>query len=153
MRLAIILIICLFVVSCTTTPDVSHNSEHKKYVTTLADMHKIEVGDGETVYQAEGKNIDMETISFVITETKPGGGPPLHIHPTEEAHVVLSGTVKYIIDDSVFTVSAPYIVNIPPNTPHTFMNVGDTVLNLIGVFGQDNYGPYQPIAENPLFEQ
>lgn len=108
------------------------------------------VGDGETVYQAEGKNHGINSMSFVITETAPGGGPPLHVHPTEEAHVVLSGTVTYFIDDSIFTVTAPYIVNIPPNTPHTFINSGDTVLNLVGVFGQDNYGPYKPIGKNPL---
>ena len=120
------------------------------YVTTLADMHKIDVGNGETVYQAEGRNHSMETMSFVITETQAGGGPPLHVHPVEEAHVVLSGTVTYFIDDSVFTVTAPYIVRIPPNAKHTFLNSGDTVLNLIGVFGQDNFGPYQPIGENPL---
>ncbi len=119
-------------------------------VARLDDMHYRDVGNGEAVYQMEGKNHDMNDLSFVITETAIGGGPPLHIHPTEEAHVVLSGTVKYIIGDSVFTVTAPYIVKIPPNTEHTFMNVGDTVLNLVGVFGHDNFGPYQPIAKNPL---
>lgn len=123
------------------------------YVTSLADMKKIVVGDGETVYQAEGKNHGINSMSFVITETAPGGGPPLHVHPTEEAHVVLSGTVTYFIDDSIFTVTAPYIVNIPPNTPHTFINSGDTVLNLVGVFGQDNYGPYKPIGKNPLIKE
>lgn len=154
MRMYIFPALCVLLLGCNNdSATTTKNRSAERYVTTLADMHKIEVGNGETVYQAEGKNIDMETMSFVITETQPGGGPPLHIHPTEEAHVVLSGTVKYFIADSVFTVTAPYIVNIPPNTPHTFMNVGDTVLNLVGVFGQDNYGPYQPIAENPLFEQ
>lgn len=113
-------------------------------------MKKIEVGNGETVYQAEGKNHGMSSMSFVITETQPGGGPPLHTHPVEEAHVVLSGRVKYTINDSVFTVQAPYIVRIPPDAPHTFMNVGDTILNLVGVFGQDNFGPYKPIGDNPL---
>ncbi len=153
MRLFPLLLLCLLGLSCNNETKMTPAKSNERYVTALADMHKIVVGDGETVYQAEGKNIDMETMSFVITETQPGGGPPLHIHPTEEAHVVLSGTVKYFIADSVFTVTAPYIVNIPPNTPHTFMNAGDTVLNLIGVFGQDNYGPYQPIGDNPLMGQ
>lgn len=119
-------------------------------VIPLTAMKKVDVGNGETVYQAEGKYHDMKTMSFVITETQPGGGPPLHTHPVEEAHVVLSGRVKYIIGDTVFTVDAPYIVKIPPNARHTFKNMGDTVLNLIGVFGQDNFGPYTPIGKNPL---
>jgi quercetin dioxygenase-like cupin family protein len=114
--------------------------KHAPYVIKMANMRKIDVGNGETVYQAEGKNYGVQNTSFVITETQPGGGPPLHTHPTEEAHVVLSGTVTYFIGDSIFTVSAPFIVNIPPNTPHTFINAGDSVLNLVGVFGQDNFG-------------
>jgi mannose-6-phosphate isomerase-like protein (cupin superfamily) len=136
----------LFTAGCTNSRD----DQRKDYATQLADMHKIDVGNGETVYQAEGKNYNFENLSFVITETKPGGGPPLHTHPIEEAHIVLSGTVTYFIDDSVFTVSAPYMVRIPANSRHTFINAGDTVLNLVGVFGQDNFGPYKPVGKNPL---
>ena len=130
----------------------SSADEQKKvgYVTRLADMRRIDVGGGETVYQAEGRNHGMKGLSFVLTETQPGGGPPLHIHPVEEAHVVLKGRVTYTISDSIFTVTAPYIVRIPPNAPHTFINAGDSVLNLVGVFGHDSYGPYKPIGENPL---
>lgn len=145
---ALVILACL---SCNQTEKKAQPTQG--YVTSLADMKKIVVGDGETVYQAEGKNHGINSMSFVITETAPGGGPPLHVHPTEEAHVVLSGTVTYFIDDSIFTVTAPYIVNIPSNTPHTFMNSGDTVLNLVGVFGQDNYGPYKPIGKNPLIKE
>src|SRR5688572_28587737 len=94
--------------ACNETNKTGTTSASKNYVTTIAEMHKIVVGNGEAVYQAEGKNHDMQTMSFVITETKPGGGPPLHVHPVEEAHVVLSGTVKYIIGDTVFTVTAPF---------------------------------------------
>ena len=120
------------------------------YITQLADMRRIDVGGGETVYQAEGRDHGMQDLSFVITETQPGGGPPLHTHPVEEAHVVLKGTVTYTISDSVFTVAGPYIVRIPPHAPHTFINAGDSLLNLIGVFGQDNYGSYKPIGKKPL---
>lgn len=119
---------------------------------TLSEMRRVDAGNGEVVYQAEGKNHGMTSMSFVITETQIGGGPPLHTHPTEEAHVVLTGKVTYYIEDSVFTVSAPFLVRIPPNTPHTFINAGDTVLQLVGVFGQDNFGPYQPIGKNPLIK-
>jgi quercetin dioxygenase-like cupin family protein len=139
----------LIAAGCTEQSGMPGNDGH---VITLADMKRIDVGDGETVYQAEGKDHGMETMSFVITETQPGGGPPLHTHPTEEAHVVLTGKVTYYIADSVFTVTAPYIVRIPPNTEHTFVNSGDTVLHLIGVFGQDDFGPYKPTGKNPLIK-
>ena len=148
MRTYAVLVLALVMMGCEETP--KPQQADGDYVITQDKMKKIVVGGGETVYQAEGKNHGMSTMSFVITETERGGGPPLHVHPVEEAHVVLSGRVKYTINDSVFTVDAPFIVRIPANAPHTFMNVGDTVLNLIGVFGQDNFGPYEPIGDNPL---
>ena len=147
------LVFILYVCSCTAPAGNEQYNNAHGIVITQNDMHKVDAGNGEVVYQAEGKNHGMKTTSFVITETAPGGGPPLHVHPTEEAHVVLNGMVTYYIGDSVFTVSAPYIVNIPPNTPHTFINSGDTTLNLIGVFGQDNFGPYKPIGDNPLIRK
>lgn len=143
----------VLLISCddsATSDNVSQSKLNTAYAIELKDMHRIDVGDGEVVYQAEGKNHGMKDMSFVITETKPGGGPPLHYHPTEEAHIVLNGTVTYYIDDSIFTVSAPYIVNIPAGAKHTFINSGDTTLNLIGAFGHDNFGPYKPIGKNPL---
>lgn len=152
MKNIILPIMLLTLVSCEEASQQQKHNMADPYAIELKDMRRIDVGDGEVVYQAEGKNYGMNDMSFVITETQPGGGPPLHIHPTEEAHVVLSGTVTYFIADSIFTVTAPYIVNIPPNTPHTFMNSGDTVLNLIGAFGHDNFGPYKPIGKNPLMK-
>lgn len=148
-----ILLLFVLLAACGQEQNNANTISDKRTVATLKDMRYIDVGGGEAVYQMEGKNFEMNDMSFVITETKVGGGPPLHIHPTEEAHIVLSGKVKYIVGDSIFTVEAPYIVKIPPNTKHTFMNVGDTTLNLIGAFGHDNFGPYRPLAENPLFEK
>lgn len=138
-------------IACGDRQEKTEKSEKTPgYVITTADMHKVDVGGGEVVYQAEGKNHGMQDVSVVITETQPGGGPPLHYHPTEEAHVVLNGKVTYFIDDSIFTVTAPYIVNIPAGARHTFINSGDSVLNLIGVFGHDSFGPYKPVGKNPL---
>lgn len=148
MKTYAVIALAVFMMGCEATQ--APKQAHSDYVISQDKMKKIVVGGGETVYQAEGKNHGMNSMSFVITETERGGGPPMHVHPVEEAHVVLSGKVKYTINDSVFTVDAPFIVKIPANAPHTFMNVGDTILNLIGVFGQENFGPYQPISDNPL---
>lgn len=153
MKNIIVVLFLLALVGCEEQTQEGSPSDGSSYTIELKDMKRIDVGDGEVVYQAEGKHHGMNDMSFVITETKVGGGPPLHVHPTEEAHVVLNGTVTYFIADSIFTVTAPYIVNIPPNTPHTFINSGDTVLNLIGAFGHDNYGPYKPIGKNPLIKE
>lgn len=150
MKIYAILVLTL-ICSCGHKP-ATRDTGSAFHLTRLDEMHRIDVGDGEVVYQAEGRDHHMRSMSFVITETQKGGGPPLHVHPVEEAHVVLSGRVTYFIADSIFTVTAPFIISIPAHTPHTFINAGDSVLHLVGVFGQDQFGPYKPIGRNPLIK-
>src|SRR5258705_9822513 len=50
---------------------------------------------GEFTHRLNGDEYGFESLSFIITETHPGGGPGLHVHDTEEAHVLLEGTTEY----------------------------------------------------------
>ena len=119
------------------------------YVVKLSEMTAIEAGKGERIHLLNGHEHGFESLSFILTETAPGGGPPLHTHESEEAHVLTSGTMSYIIGDQSFVVSAPYILRVPANTPHTFINAGTTPLHLTAVFGSANY-TFKPLAPNPL---
>lgn len=65
--------------------------------------------------------------------------------------MLTSGTMSYVIGDETFTVSAPYILRVPANTPHTFINAGTTPLSLTAVFGSADY-TFKPLAANPLQE-
>lgn len=89
---------------------------------------------GEFTHRLIGDQYGFEALSFFITETHPGGGPGLHVHDTEEAHVLLEGSVQYQIGDKTFTVQGPYVAKVPAGVPHTFMNVGAKPFNLIAVF-------------------
>ena len=93
---------------------------------------------GEYTYRLTGDQYGFEALSFIITETHPGGGPGLHVHDTEEAHVLLEGRVEYKIGDKTFTVDGPYVARVPAVFPHTFFNVGTTPLKLISVFASKN---------------
>ena len=119
------------------------------YVVRLSAMTAIEAGKGEKIHLLHGRQHGFESLSFILTETAPGGGPPLHTHESEEAHVLTAGTMTYVIGDETFTVSAPYILRVPANTPHTFINAGATPLSLTAVFGSADY-TFRPIAANPL---
>jgi len=127
-----------------TTPGISGD-----YVVRLEEMTAIEAGKGEKIHLLRGGEHGFESLSFILTETAPGGGPPLRTHESEEAHVLTSGTMSYVIGDRTFVVSAPYILRVPENTPHTFINAGTTPLALTAVFGSANY-TFKPIAPNPL---
>lgn len=104
---------------------------------------------GEFGYFMLGAEYGFESLSVIVTETQPQGGPPLHTHSVEEAHILLSGEVAYVIGDKTFRAAGPYIAKIPAGTPHTFANVGQQPLNLIGVLPSSS-PDYAELGPNPL---
>ena len=119
------------------------------YVFKLNQMGSFYDVPGEFGHFLGGKEYGFESLSFIITETHPAGGPPLHTHASEEAHVVLDGKVSYMIGDQKFTVEGPYIAKVPAGVPHTFMNAGNQPFRLIAVF-PTNQPTYEEVGPNPL---
>lgn len=89
---------------------------------------------GEFTHRLEGDQYGFETLSFIISETHPGGGPGLHVHDTEEAHVLLKGSAQYRIGEKTLIVQAPYVAKVPAGVAHTFINIGTEPFELIAVF-------------------
>lgn len=55
----------------------------------------------------------------------PGGGPPTHLHQMEiEFAYVVSGQFKFKVGDRVVSVPVGTFIFVPPNTVHTFKNIG-----------------------------
>jgi mannose-6-phosphate isomerase-like protein (cupin superfamily) len=127
-------------------PDLSSYVIHFKQMGTFYDVF------GEYGYVLEGGNHGFESLSFILTETHPGGGPPLHRHGCEEAHVLLEESARYIIGQRTFTAQAPYVVRIPASVPHTFMNTGDKVFRLIAVLPGQKIS-YVELGPNPLLKK
>jgi quercetin dioxygenase-like cupin family protein len=94
----------------------------------------INPGPGEFVHVMEGRRNGYQNLTVGITYTAPGGAPPMHTHAGEEAHVLLEGEILYALGDELFTIEGPYIVNIPPMVPHSFVNIGDTLAELVVIF-------------------
>ena len=106
----------------------------KDYAAKIEDLPVINPGPGEYVHVMEGYKNGYQNLVIGITETFPGGAPPMHTHEGEESHVLLEGDILYALGDTIFTISAPYIVNIPPMVPHAFKNIGDKTANLVVIF-------------------
>jgi hypothetical protein len=68
---------------------------------------------GEAGYLMSGRDYGFDGLSFVLTETHPNGGPPLHTHLVEEAHVILSGRMQYVVGDQRFVAKAPFVARVP----------------------------------------
>ena len=112
-------------------PEMKYYSEH---VATIEDMPTINPGPGEYVHVMEGQRHGYQNLTIGITETFPGGAPPMHTHEGEESHVLLEGEILYALGDTLFTIEGPYMVNIPPMVPHAFKNIGEETANLVVIF-------------------
>ena len=121
------------------------------YVAHFRHMEAFYDVPGEFGFIAEGERYGFESLSFIITETQPSGGPPLHTHESEEAHILLEGEVEYVIGDQRFVARGPYIARVPKGVPHTFANRGPCSFNLLAVF-PSNRLTYKEIGPNPLVQ-
>jgi quercetin dioxygenase-like cupin family protein len=100
--------------------------------------------------EAETVQIGPELVTLKVTEaesdngylvvqvvTPPGGGPPLHTHPSSEVFFVAEGEFEFptLRDGKPASVraSAGASVHIPGNAPHTYKNVGSDYGRLVGV--------------------
>ena len=110
-------------------------SQVKDFALSKDDLDVINPGPGEYVHVMEGQRHGYRNLTVGITYTAPGGAPPMHTHMGEEAHVLLKGQkVLYALGDSIFVMTGPYIVNIPPMVPHSFQNLDDEVAELVVIF-------------------
>jgi len=114
-----------------TAPEMKYFSDH---AVTLDKLPVINPGPGEYVHVMEGQRQGYKNLTIGITETFPGGAPPMHSHEGEESHVLLEGDILYALGDTIFTIKAPYIVNIPAGVPHAFKNIGSKTANLVVIF-------------------
>lgn len=141
------------------TVDPGYETKEPKYwsdyLAKVEDLPAINPGPGEYVHVMEGYKHGYKNLVIGITETFPGGAPPMHTHKGEEAHVLLEGTILYALGDTIFTVEAPYIVNIPPMVPHAFKNIGEETANLVVIFPTNvweydvlDYFPFKEEEEN-----
>ena len=116
----------------TFTPSgMKYFSDH---AVLLDKLPVINPGPGEYVHVMEGQHHGYKNLTIGITETFPGGAPPMHSHEGEESHVLLEGDILYALGDTIFTIKAPYIVNIPAGVPHAFKNIGSKTVNMVVIF-------------------
>ena len=104
---------------------------------------------GEYTHRLDGETYGFDSLSFIVSDTQPSGGPNLHVHEFEEAHILLQGTARYQMGEKTFTAEAPYIVKVPAGVPHTFVNAGTKPFNLVAVFASKKLASKR-IGPNPL---
>jgi len=77
--------------------------------------------------------------SAYIVEARPGQGPPLHKHPYVEVAFTLEGCATITVGDEEREIKAGGIAVIPADTPHRFVNSGNTLLRQIAVHASPKF--------------
>jgi quercetin dioxygenase-like cupin family protein len=78
-------------------------------------------------------------ISAYVVNAPPGKGPPLHTHPYVETIFMIEGRAKMTIGDETQEVKAGDIAVVPANTPHRFVNSGDSLLRQIDIHASPRF--------------
>jgi quercetin dioxygenase-like cupin family protein len=135
-------------------PSMKHYTD---YIAKLESLPVINPGPGEYVHVMEGQRNGYKNLVIGITETFPNGAPPMHSHEGEESHVLLDGDILYALGDTLFTIKAPYIINIPAGMPHAFKNIGKKTANLVVIFPTNvwkydvlDYFPFKSDTSRPV---
>ena len=77
--------------------------------------------------------------SIYFVNAPPGRGPELHTHPYVEVAVTQEGRGMITVGNEQREVNAGEIVVIPANTPHRFVNSGDTLLRQIDIHASPRF--------------
>jgi mannose-6-phosphate isomerase-like protein (cupin superfamily) len=85
----------------------------------------------------EGKDHGA-TMSFFFNTHAPGEGPELHRHPYEETFVMVEGKASFRVGDETVDAEGGQIVIVPAETPHGFVNSGDSRLKVVSIHPSDH---------------
>lgn len=90
---------------------------------------------------------------YFMVGVAPHGGPPLHVHHTQEETIhVVKGRFKIRIGDETFYCDEGGFAYLPSKVPHAFLNLTDAPGEIIVVYtpggGHKFYEEFGPIARS-----
>ena len=93
---------------------------------------------GQEVGEFQG-NILGASVSIIVVDAPPGGGPKLHRHPYEEVFVVQEGSATFTAGDEVIEATGGQVVVVPAGVAHKFVNSGTGRLRQVDIHVSDHF--------------
>ena len=93
---------------------------------------------GEEVGEFQG-HILGASVSVIVVDAPPGGGPRLHRHPYEEVFVVQEGSATFTAGDEVIEATGGQVVVVPAGVEHKFVNSGTGRLRQVDIHASDHF--------------
>ena len=106
------------------------------YVLQPGESRSFPMGPDPVAVLLEGAATDG-AFSIVEAQLSPGiPGPPPHIHHDglSEIWYVLDGEFEFLVGEQTIRTAKGGFAYVPPETIHTFANVGSTTARWIGIF-------------------
>jgi quercetin dioxygenase-like cupin family protein len=114
---------------------------------------RLQSGPGrDLVFKVTGDDTGG-AFDYFIVEVAPHGGPPLHVHHTQEETLhVLSGRFKVRVGDEEQVLERGGFAFMPSGLPHAFLNLTDEAAEVIVVYtpggGDAFYAELGPLTRN-----
>ncbi|MEI7925705.1 MAG: cupin domain-containing protein [Chloroflexota bacterium] len=78
-----------------------------------------------------GTEHGFDSVFVTENEMDPGSFIPRHVHPVEEAWVVMEGDLVVEVGDDTLVAAPGSIVRVPPDIPHAVRNEGTVTVRAI----------------------
>lgn len=118
-------------------------------------------GEGLRLFSGPGRDLIFKVtgddtggaFDYFIVEVAPHGGPPLHVHHTQEETIqVVKGHFKIRIGDAIVYCKEGGFAYLPSKIPHAFLNLTDEKGEIIVVYtpggGHKFYEELGPLTRN-----
>ena len=100
--------------------------------------HMVEMSPGVEHWQLVASEQGAQALTVADLTLAPESQVSTHMHPTEEAMVILEGELEAVLGDSVTTVSAGQTVLAPAGVKHGFVNRSGASARLMAIFPTAN---------------
>jgi mannose-6-phosphate isomerase-like protein (cupin superfamily) len=93
---------------------------------------------GEEAGEFQGRLLGA-SVSVIVVDAPPGGGPRLHRHPYEEVFVVQEGSATFTAGDDVIEAMGGQVIVVPAGVAHKFVNSGAGPLRQVDIHASDHF--------------
>ena len=98
------------------------------------DIEMVEIAPGVERWEIVNGGLGASSLTVSEVTLAPGSRTPTHIHPTEEAMVVLDGELEAVLGGQVTTVTPGQTVLAPAGVKHGFANRSGSSARVMGIF-------------------
>lgn len=103
-------------------------NEISKHYSALPNLYQLDATSKEKISDKITRQYIMGSQSMLVKWTlQKGAVIPLHFHPNEQITWITKGSVKVLSQGKEFIVKAGGVLIIPPNVPHEFLALEDTI--------------------------